>query len=347
MQTLRISQDYKFLLEIIFHMQRIPDADKYVFLWPNIYALLVSIDKDNTQKFSSFVRRYIKDSERKDLLDNAMTFCVQAFKDLLKKHGVDQRNDNEILILLVEIFKAHKKLKNVSQKESPFSNVLVDTYKSYADGKVWLQENFNYLDSANKFCVCLMNGMKNQEKQQQLTGVRQTLEELGSKNLGASLSKINTSFPTTAVATGNQTPTGGKSPAVTPKAITSTPIVSVNTPISVITTIASSTPITSTTSTTTVTPVMSMSRPRGRPPGSKNASTKTTSDLSKNTAMQQKLMASILQPFAGSLSNLELITSQLDPSVKVTVLALLAEPQFMKTLAMFPDPTSRNTLLRY
>ncbi|XP_055295611.1 calcineurin-binding protein cabin-1-like [Sitodiplosis mosellana] len=327
MQTLRISHDYKLLLEIIFHMQRVPDADK----------------------------RYIKDSERKELLDNAMSFCVQAFKDLLKKHGIDQRNDNEILTLLIEIFKAHKKLKNVSQKESPFSGVLVDTYKSYAEGKVWLQENLNYLDSANKFCVCLMNGLKNQEKQQQLTGVRQTLEELGMKNLGASLSKINTSFTSTvgavgAVASGNQTPTGGKSPAVVAKgAIPSTPVpsthpVSVSTPTTTIPTMASSTPITSITSATTITPVMS--RPRGRPPGSKNSASKTTCDVSKNAAMQQKLMASILQPFAGSLSNLELITSQLDPQVKVTVLALLAEPQFMKTLAMFPDPTSRNTLLR-
>lgn len=32
MQTLRISQDFKLLLEIIFHMQRVPDADKYAFL---------------------------------------------------------------------------------------------------------------------------------------------------------------------------------------------------------------------------------------------------------------------------------------------------------------------------
>lgn len=291
-----------------------------------------------------FHRRYIKDSERKELLEHAMTFCVQAFKDLLKKHGVDQRNDNEILTLLIEIYKAHKKLKNVSQKESPFSGVLVDAYKTYAEGKVWLQENVNYLDSANKFCVCLMNGMKNQEKLQQQTGVRQTLEELGLKNLGSSLSKANTSFPGT-VATGNQTPinTGGKSPAVSAKVITSTPV-SISTPTTTITTMASSTPITSTTNTTTITPVPA--RPRGRPPGSKNTTPKATSDVSKNAVMQQKLMASILQPFAGSLSNLELITSQLDPSVKVTVLALLAEPQFMTTLARFPDPTSRNTLLR-
>lgn len=290
-----------------------------------------------------------------------MSYCVQAFKDQLKKHGSDQRNDNEILTLLIEIFKAHKKLKNVSQKESPFSGVLVDTYKSYAEGKVWLQEHFNYLDSANKFCVCLMNGMKNQEKQQMLTGVRQTLEELGMKNLGASLSKISTfnssgigavgatgvvgaAAPVGTAVQGNQTPTGGKSPAVATKVpVISTPV-SVITPTTIITTMASNTPITSTTNTTTITPVTS--RPRGRPVGSKNSTTKATSDVAKNAAMQQKLMASILQPFAGSLSNLDLITSQLDPQVKVTVLSLLAEPQFMKTLAMFPDPTSRNTLLR-
>lgn len=317
--------------------------------------------------FFSINRRYIKDSERKELLDLAMSYCVQAFKDLLQKHGNDQRNDNEILTLLIEIFKVHKKLKNVSQKESPFSGVLVETYKSYAEGKVWLQEHFNYLDSANKFCVCLMNGMKNQEKQQQLTGVRQSLEELGMKNLGASLSKFSTfnssgmgaavtvgaagaaiaagaAGPVGVVAQGNQTPTGGKSPAVVTKVpVLSTPV-PVITPTTMITTMASSTPITSTTNTTTITPVMS--RPRGRPPGSRNSATKTTSDVAKNAAMQQKLMASILQPFAGSLSNLELITSQLDPKVKVTVLSLLAEPQFMQTLAMFPDPTSRNTLLR-
>lgn len=30
MKILKINLDYKFLLEIIFHLQRIPDADKYV-----------------------------------------------------------------------------------------------------------------------------------------------------------------------------------------------------------------------------------------------------------------------------------------------------------------------------
>lgn len=226
--------------------------------------------------------------------------------------------------------------------ESPFSGAMVDAYKSYAEGKVWLQENVNYTDSANKFCNSLTNALKAQEKQQQLTGQKQTLEELGLKNLNASLPKINTTFPVPgAVNTGNQTPTGGKSPAVPIKVVTPAPVSVITPTITTITTTCSTS--TSITNTTTVTAIGS--RPRGRPPGSKNSTTKI--DTSKNAiTMQQKLMASILQPFAGSLQTLEMITAQMDPSVKATVMALLAEPKFMKTLAMFPDPTSRNTLLR-
>lgn len=266
-------------------------------------------------------------------------------------HGGSQRNDNEILTLMLEIYKAHKKMKTVSQKESAFSSAMVDAYKAYADGKVFLPENVNYFDSANKFCVNLTNGLKNQEKQQQQTGQKQTLEEIALKNLAASLSKVNMSLPAAASGAGNQlsnqTPTGGKSPAVTPKALPTTPVpVNIpntsNTPTLSTTVTTTSIPAMSSTSTTTITPVMS--RPRGRPPGSKNSTTKT--DAAKNAAMQQKLMASILQPFAGSLSNLELITAQMEPSVKATVLALLAEPEFMKALAMFPDPAVRNTLLQ-
>lgn len=265
-----------------------------------------------------------------------MVFCVQAFKDLLKMHGGSQRNDNEILTLMLEIYKAHKKMKAVSQKESPFSSAMVDAYKAYADGKVFLPENVNYFDSANKFCVNLTNGLKNQEKQQQQTGQKQTLEELALKNLAASLSKVSMSLPATTSAGnqfGNQTPTGAKSVAAPPKTTPTMPV-PVNTSItptsSAIATTTSSTTISST-SATTITPVMS--RPRGRPPGSKNSTSK--SDAAKNAAMQQKLMASILQPFAGSLSNLELITAKMEPSVKSTVLALLAEPEFMKVSSTF------------
>lgn len=98
-----------------------------------------------------------------------------------------------------------------------------------------------------------------------------------------------------------------------------------------------------TTNVTNVQPLIT-SRPRGRPPGSKNQTSKAAE---KNAALQQqKMMASLLQPFAGALPNIEMIAKMLDPSVSSVVMALLAEPNFMKTLAMFPDQNSRTTLLR-
>lgn len=352
MQILKVNSDYKFLMEIIFAMQRVPDADK----------------------------RYIKDSERKDLLEMATLYCIQSFKDLLKKHAIEQRNDNELLSLIIEIYKALKRMKNVSLKESPFSGVLVDTYKSYAEGKVWLQENVNYLESANKFCVCLTNGLKNQEKQQQFTGQRQTLEELGLRNLAPSLSKACALQPTvispmaaaqptvTSMAMGVPTFIGGRSPITQMRAVppvissSETPVIVTMTTIATITTTTPSIAPIPTMSTTTVPsatvqpvnptiatnvtnvqPLIS-SRPRGRPPGSKNQTSKAAE---KNAALQQqKMMASLLQPFAGALPNLEMIAKMLEPSVSSVVMALLAEPNFMKTLAMFPDQNSRTTLLR-
>lgn len=353
MQILKMNSDHKFLMEIIFAMQRVPDADK----------------------------RYIKDSERKDLLEMATSYCVQSFKDLLRKHAIEQRNDNELLSLIIEIYKAIKKMKNVSLKESPFSGVLVDTYKSYAEGKVWLQENVNYLESANKFCVSLTNGLKNQEKQQQLTGQRQTLEELGLKNLAPSLSKACAVMPTgvspmtaqPATSTSMAMAMGAPPQVAAASVISGTQMRTVPPVISsegaaVVTTISTTTTTTTapsiapipTMSTTTVPSItvqpviptnamnptnpMIASRPRGRPPGSKNQTSKAAE---KNAALQQqKMMASLLQPIAGALPNLELIAKMLDPSVSSVVMALLAEPNFMKTLAMFPDQNSRTTLLR-
>lgn len=331
-------------------------------------------------RFLFCFRRYIKDSERKDLLEHATTYCVQSFKDLLKKHAVEQRNDNEMLTLIIEIFKAHKKLKNVSQKESPFSGVLVDTYKAYAEGKVWLQENVNYLDSANKFCTSLTNGLKAQEKQQQLTGISQTLEELGMKNLASSLSKASTVMPTAMMPTNMSPmlqpmgqpmmqpmvqpiiqPIGQPlvqtmtQPLPTPLMHQPSPITQIkpvilptqSTPPTVPLVTISTVPTTTTTATPTpsiITPISTMntgtvgsvtvpSRPRGRPPGSKNQTSK---------ADKQKMMASSL---AGPLSNLESVTAHLEPSVRATVLALLTEPNFMIALTKFPDTNSRNHFL--
>lgn len=131
-------------------------------------------------------------------MEHAYSFCVQSFRDLLKRHSVDKPDDNEMLTLIVEIFKAHKKcFKNVVQKDSPFSGVLVETYKAYIQGKVdWLPDTVNYMELATKLCVYEINAKKNQDKQQQhqQTGKRHSLDELGFGSLAASLSKLNNTF---------------------------------------------------------------------------------------------------------------------------------------------------------
>lgn len=175
MQIVRKNLDYKLLLEIISHLQRVPDADK----------------------------RYIKESERKELLEHAMAFCNQSFKDLIRKHSVEKHDDTQMLILIVEVFKAHKKcLKSASQKDSPYANILVEAYKAYIQGKVdWLPENANFLELATKLSNIEINAKKNAEKQlpqqpqQPSVGVRHMLEERGYNSLAVSLSKYTPPTP--------------------------------------------------------------------------------------------------------------------------------------------------------
>lgn len=120
----------------------------------------------------------------------------------------------------------------------------------------------------------------------------------------------------------------------------------------VTTTVSSSTTVTSTAMSSFI---PGLSRPRGRPPGSKNTNPKSN-DTKKHSAPQMPspslstLISSLLKPlepssFSGSLPNLNLITEHLEPSIRSTVLMLLAQPSFMTTLAQFPDPASMNTFL--
>lgn len=123
-----------------------------------------------------------------------MSFCAQSFKDLMKQYSGEKQDDGELLTLIVEVYKAHKKcIKNVAQKESPFSGVLVDTYKAYIQGKIdFLPDNINYIDLATKLCNYEINAKKNAEKQP--GAKRYSLDELGFGGLAAGLSKMNNSF---------------------------------------------------------------------------------------------------------------------------------------------------------
>jgi hypothetical protein len=116
-----------------------------------------------TDYFCFHHRKYLKDCERKELFNQAITLCIQALRNLLKKH-IEDKNEEAIIELLKEIFKNYRKCSKYMQaKEMAFSSVLVDTYKAYVDlRKVKLPDNANHLDLAVKLCQQELNAKKNQ-----------------------------------------------------------------------------------------------------------------------------------------------------------------------------------------
>ncbi|XP_055382064.1 calcineurin-binding protein cabin-1-like [Condylostylus longicornis] len=126
LEVLRKDAGHSILIDMALQLHRTPDQDK----------------------------RYIRDFERKELCKQAMAFCVQVMRDILKKNQ-ENRNDSELVELLLDVYKAHKKcIKHMNQKEALFSQLLVDTYKFYMEDKVKkLPETCNLSDIAIRFCV--------------------------------------------------------------------------------------------------------------------------------------------------------------------------------------------------
>ncbi|XP_017475237.1 PREDICTED: calcineurin-binding protein cabin-1-like isoform X1 [Rhagoletis zephyria] len=110
-------------------------------------------------------KRYIKDCERVKLSQQNLNYCAQIMRDILKQN-MENRNDVETLNLLIDIYKVHKKcLKYMNQKESLFTDLMVDVYKFYIQNKVDnVPENLNFLDLAIKLCLHEIAFRRNQEK---------------------------------------------------------------------------------------------------------------------------------------------------------------------------------------
>lgn len=117
-------------------------------------------------------RKYIKDSECKELLQQSLTCCCTSFRNILKRHSSEKRNDNELINLMLEVFKMYRKcMKQIPGKENVFIPVLIDVYKAYIEDKVRkLPDHFNLQDLATKFCNQEINRRKTIEKTGQITG---------------------------------------------------------------------------------------------------------------------------------------------------------------------------------
>lgn len=95
-----------------------------------------------------------------------------------------------------------------------------------------------------------------------------------------------------------------------------------------------------------------ISRPRGRPPGSKNTNTKVNDPMRitsipqlpcSNWQMISSLITMLLQPLSpatASLPNMDMITGFLDPSIRQTVINLLSAPPFMTQLSSYTDSSN-------
>uniref|UniRef100_A0A182VXI8 C2 domain-containing protein n=1 Tax=Anopheles minimus TaxID=112268 RepID=A0A182VXI8_9DIPT len=143
METLKEFSEYDVLLELALQLQRTPEPDK----------------------------KYLNDYERKELVQQAILFCVQVYRSMLKKY-TDGRNDTELLSLMVDMYKAYRKIiKHMQAKEPMFATALVDAYRVFVSDKVpKLPENVSLLDLAVKLCTYEINYRKTQEKHQQATG---------------------------------------------------------------------------------------------------------------------------------------------------------------------------------
>lgn len=109
-------------------------------------------------------RKYLKDTERNELFQKAIMYCVSSFRAVLKKHA-EAKNNTAIMNLLLDISKAHRKsMKYMNQKDSLFSAVLSEVYKAYVEDKVQLPDNANLVDLALKLCEHEVKYRKYQEK---------------------------------------------------------------------------------------------------------------------------------------------------------------------------------------
>lgn len=285
--------------------------------------------------FIYFFRRYIKGVERKELFQQAISFCNQAFRKVLKEHSTDKRDDRELLSLLIDIYNAQKRC--VKQMESVFSSLLIDTYKAYLEGHMSvarLPDNINYLEYATKLCVHENGVRKNLSKNGGSLPMAFPEHILPTAIFKALQPTVAPIIPTVTISQSLPSLSTNYSipVAVKPKVTSTSSIV---TPTTTQTTVMAQNLITVTTSSTTAPYAVSTSshssasqpRPRGRPPGSKNIN---VGQLPFNS------------PFQGAVSS----GARFDPSAIAALKEFQNNPSMTTTPQQYSDPNAVKALLQ-
>lgn len=154
MEVLKKLADHETLLELALQLQRTPEPDKYA----------CNILQSTNSLFYFFLRKYLNDVDKKELLRDALESCIQTFRNLLSSLAAEKK-ERDILNLMVDIYKAHRKcIKHMQQKEGQFAVVMVEAYKVYIKDRMTLPDNANFMDLAVKMCQQELNHRKNLEK---------------------------------------------------------------------------------------------------------------------------------------------------------------------------------------
>lgn len=305
MDVLKKTNDYETLIDLALQLQRNPEADK----------------------------KYLSDTDKKELFQQAIACGVQAFKNKLREvmNGIvdGKNNDRDLLSLMLEIFKANRKtLKTFQQKDqSLFSGVLVEVYKEYIKDKMILPETANYTDLAFKMCQQEINYRKNLEKGIITTNPNPVIplihqqplqtQATSSPILVKSVSEINKSIM-------------GNSKPGTPNSQTCTQNVLPSVEKTPITTIASSS-----------TPTSSSSSARTKPRSSNSNKSTSSSASNLNSMYNSMLMAFYSNPAVLTSSyiseyykmlGMPSSSSATAPQLTAQQLALLGDPNFANTL---------------
>lgn len=96
-----------------------------------------------------FFRIYIRDCERQQLSDQALSICIQTIKSIIKRLGDGKEIYSELenkepgqetntqAKFVLDVYRDYMKVqKYFSQKESIFSALLIDAYKVFVQNKV-------------------------------------------------------------------------------------------------------------------------------------------------------------------------------------------------------------------
>ncbi|XP_026332413.1 calcineurin-binding protein cabin-1-like [Hyposmocoma kahamanoa] len=188
MEILKEIDDHKTLLDLSLYLQRIPEPDK----------------------------KYLRDSDREELAQQAFTLCVQSLKGQLQKFS--QQSDlksNEVerqalKSLMLDIYRAytryHKQL-SPNIKSTHFTNLLVDAYKLITT--IPIADNLDLVDLSTKYCHSLQQTLRQQAAQASLDKSHQQQKKQTAKIAStasfADPTKLITAHSTTTVPKTNST----------------------------------------------------------------------------------------------------------------------------------------------